>query len=133
MNKHSYETRRKGIMKEKDEIELCEDVCVHDEIVHKVEKDMPEETKLYDLAELFKIFGDSTRIKILYVLMQTEMCVCDISEVLGVSQSAVSHQLKALKLAKLVKYRRDGKSILYSLDDEHVRTVISQGIDHIME
>lgn len=114
-------------------IAVCEEPNVHKDVVAEVLEQLPDDEILYDLADFFKTFGDTTRIKILYVLMQTEMCVCDISEVLGVSQSAVSHQLKALKLAKLVKYRRYGKSILYSLDDEHVRTVISQGIDHIME
>ena len=120
-------------MNEEKTIAVCEEPSVHKDVVAEVLEQLPDDEILYDLADFFKTFGDTTRIKILYVLMQTEMCVCDISEVLGVSQSAVSHQLKALKLAKLVKYRRDGKSILYSLDDEHVRTVISQGIDHIME
>ncbi len=120
-------------MNEEKTIAVCEEPNVHKDVVAEVLEQLPDDEILYDLADFFKTFGDTTRIKILYVLMQTEMCVCDISEVLGVSQSAVSHQLKALKLAKLVKYRRDGKSILYSLDDEHVRTVISQGIDHIME
>ena len=94
---------------------------------------MPEEEKLYDLAELFKIFGDTTRIRILYVLFEAEMCVCDIAEVLSMTQSAISHQLRLLKQAKLVKNRREGKTVYYSLADDHVRTIIDQGMEHIEE
>ena len=88
---------------------------------------------LYDLAEFFKVFADSTRIKILYALLKAEMCVCDISEILNVSQSAVSHQLRLLKQMKLVKYRREGKSIFYSLSDEHIENILSKGMEHICE
>ena len=91
-----------------------------------------EET-LFDLAELFKIFGDSTRIKILYVLFESEMCVCDIAQLLGMSQSAISHQLQVLKKSKLVKYRRKGKTVFYSLADSHVRTILGQGMEHVTE
>lgn len=101
--------------------------------VDKVLNKMPDEEILFDLAELFKIFGDSTRIKILYVLFEAEMCVFDISHLLGMSQSAISHQLRALKQAKLVKYRREGKTIFYSLSDGHVRTIIDQGMEHVSE
>ena len=94
---------------------------------------MPESDKLYDLAELFKIFGDTTRIKIMYALHEDEMCVCAISELLGMTQSAVSHQLKTLKTANLVKSRRDGKTIYYSIADDHVRTIIALGFEHITE
>ena len=94
---------------------------------------MPKEEHLYDLAELFKIFGDSTRIRILYVLFEAEVCVCDIAEVLKMTQSAISHQLRLLKQAKLVKSRRDGKTVYYSLADDHVRTIIDQGMEHIEE
>ena len=94
---------------------------------------MPDEMMLYDLAELFKVFGDSTRIKILYVLFESEMCVCDIAQLLGISQSAVSHHLRVLKQSKLVKFRKDGKSVIYSLTDDHVRTIIDQGLEHICE
>lgn len=97
----------------------------------KREKTIPEETELYDLAELFKVFGDSTRIRILFVLFEAEMCVCDISDVLNMTQSAISHQLKILKQSKLVKSRREGKSIIYSLDDDHVRSIIAMGREHI--
>lgn len=94
---------------------------------------MLEEDALYDLAELFKVFGDSTRIRILFVLFEKEVCVCEIAETLMMTQSAISHQLKILKQSKLVKGRREGKSIFYSLADDHVRTIIQQGIDHIAE
>ena len=91
------------------------------------------EDTLYDLTELFRIFGDSTRIRILYVLFEAEMCVCDIAALLGMTQSAISHQLKALKNARLVKSRRDGKTVFYSLADDHVKTIIDQGLEHILE
>jgi len=94
---------------------------------------MPDIDSLYDLSEVFRVFGDSTRIRILYVLFEAEMCVCDIAEVLGMTQSAISHQLRLLKQAKLVKNRRDGKTIFYSLADDHVRTIIDQGMEHIEE
>ena len=94
---------------------------------------MPDEDELYDLAELFKVFGDSTRIRILFVLFQSEMCVCDLAQSLNMNQSAISHQLKILKQAKLVRSRREGKSVFYSLADGHVRTIIAQGREHIEE
>ena len=114
-------------------VERCDEHCTHGEIIRQVEPDMPEEEKLYDLAELFKIFGDTTRIRILYVLFEAEMCVCDIAEVLHMTQSAISHQLRLLKQAKLVKNRREGKTVYYSLADDHVRTIIDQGMEHIEE
>lgn len=103
------------------------------DIVEVLENTMPQEEVLYDLAELFKVFGDSTRIRILYVLFETEMCVYDLSKILNVTQSAISHQLRVLKQNKLVKFRREGKNIFYSLADEHVRTIINQGMEHIEE
>ena len=115
------------------EIERCEFIHAHEEIVNKVNSEMPDDEILYDLAELFKIFGDSTRIKILYVLFESEMCVCDIAQLLNMTQSAISHQLRALKQSKLVKYRREGKTVFYSLADGHVRTIINQGLEHIQE
>ena len=111
----------------------CEDHVTHPDIAEAVKKDLPEEDELFDLAELFKIFGDSTRIKILYLLFESEMCVCDIAELTGVTVSAVSHQLRVLKSAKLVKFRKEGKSVFYSLADAHVRTIIAQGWEHILE
>ncbi len=103
------------------------------ELVKKVKQAQPQEEYLYDLAELFKTFGDSTRIKILYALFESELCVGDIAQVLNFSQSSVSHQLRILKDAKLVKFRREGKNIYYSLDDDHVRMMISMGMEHIEE
>ena len=114
-------------------VERCDFSHVHQEIVDKVERTMPEDEILYDLAELFKIFGDSTRIKILYVLFESEMCVCDIAKLLGMTQSAISHQLRSLKQSKLVTYRREGKTVFYSLADGHVRTILGQGMEHIAE
>ena len=99
----------------------------------KIYEAMPDEEELYDIAELFKVFGDSTRIRILYVLFEAEVCVCDLADILNMTQSAVSHQLKILKQNKLIKSRRDGKSIYYSLADDHVRTIINQGKEHIEE
>ena len=114
-------------------IEICDGEEVHEELLNIVREKMPEETELYDLAELFKVFGDSTRIRILFVLFETEVCVCDLAQALNMTQSAISHQLKILKQNKLVKSRRDGKSIFYSLADDHVRTIIAQGREHIEE
>ena len=120
-------------MERREELERCETVQVHRDIVEKVNAEMPDEEVLYDLAELFKLFGDSTRIKILYVLFESEMCVCDIAQLLGMTQSAISHQLRSLKQSKLVKYRREGKTVFYSLADGHVRTILDQGMEHISE
>ena len=120
-------------MPEPKDVERCEYMHVHEDIVNQVKRDMPDEEVLYDLAELFKIFGDSTRIKILYVLFASEMCVCDIAQLLGMSQSAISHQLRALKQSKLVKYRREGKTVFYSLADSHVRAILGQGMEHVTE
>ena len=111
----------------------CEFLAVHEDTVQRVRSLLPGEDDLYDLAELFKVFGDSTRIKILYVLFESELCVCDIAQLLGMTQSAVSHQLRILKQNKLVKSRREGKSVFYSLADGHVRTIIAQGREHIEE
>lgn len=115
------------------EWECCDTVEVHEELLEIVRKTMPEETELYDLAELFKVFGDSTRIRILFVLFEAEVCVCDLAQALQMTQSAISHQLKILKQNKLVKSRREGKSIFYSLADDHVRTIIDQGREHVEE
>lgn len=114
-------------------IDDCNCLVLHQDIIEKVKGTMLEDEILCDLADLFKVFGDSTRIKILHVLSKAEMCVCDISALLGMSQSSVSHQLKTLRQAKLVKPRRDGKVIYYSLDDDHVVQIFNQGITHLME
>ncbi|MCI9195613.1 MAG: helix-turn-helix transcriptional regulator [Angelakisella sp.] len=111
----------------------CGYMHLHEDVVRRVEAEMPEEGALFDLAELFKVFGDSTRIRILYLLFESEMCVCDIAQLLGMTQSAISHQLQVLKKSKLVKYRRQGKTVFYSLADAHVRAIIGQGMEHISE
>ena len=117
----------------KTEIECCSEECVHEDLLKIVNDTMPEETELDALAELFKVFGDSTRIRILFVLFEAEVCVCDLAEALHMTQSAISHQLRILKQNKLVNSRREGKSIFYSLADGHVRTIIAQGREHIEE
>ncbi len=111
----------------------CKTYFIHEDAVKKVREDIPKEELLIDLADFFKIFGDTTRIRILSALFVTEMCVCDLSEVLGVSQSAMSHQLKTLRQAGLVKFRKEGKSAIYSLKDNHVKQIIDIGIAHITE
>lgn len=111
----------------------CDYIHAHPELIHAVTEHMPDEECLYDLAELFKVFGDSTRIKILYVLLESEMCVCDIAQTLNMTQSAISHQLRILKQNRLVKFRREGKTIFYSLLDSHVVSILSQGMEHVEE
>lgn len=111
----------------------CKQVIIHDEIVKRVHDNMPEEDNLYDLAELFKVFGDSTRIKIIWALFESEMCVCDIANLLNMTQSAISHQLRVLKSSRLVRYRKSGKSVYYSLDDSHIKQIFEIGMKHIME
>lgn len=111
----------------------CQEETIHEDAVESVRSQLPPDELLYDLAELFKIFGDSTRIKILYALLERELCVCDIAKLMDVTQSAVSHQLRVLKHSKLVKFRREGKTIYYSLADEHVIRILSQGMEHIEE
>ena len=108
-------------------------MTVDDDTVNSIEEKMPIESELYELADLFKVFGDSTRIKILYVLYENEMCVFDIAKILNMTQSAISHQLRVLKQNRLVKYRKEGKTVLYTLADEHVFTILSQGIEHVEE
>ena len=111
----------------------CDERCVHKDLVNKVIGELPDEDALYDLAELFKVFGDSTRVRILFALFDSELCVCDLSEALDMTQSAISHQLQILRTNKLVKSRREGKQVYYSLADQHVVTIIAQGLSHIME
>lgn len=119
-------------MSRENSLQDTEDV-VHEELVRDVLSHLPDDEVLYDLAELFKMFGDSTRIKILYTLLGQELCVGDMAQLLGLNQSAVSHQLRILKDSKLVKARREGKSIFYSLADEHVKTIINVGMEHVEE
>lgn len=106
---------------------------IQEDIIKSIQEKQPDDEILYDLAELFKVFGDSTRIKILYSMFENELCVNDIAKLLNLSQSSVSHQLRILKTSKLVKFRREGKSVFYSLDDEHVRAIISMGMEHVEE
>lgn len=139
MNNNSYEKTKQRKLNEGSgylairDVECCDVFQVHDELVQKVNSRMPDEDELYDLAELFKVFGDSTRIRILYVLFEEELCVCDIAQTLSMTQSAISHQLRILKQSGLVKNRREGKQVFYSLADDHVRTIIAQGREHIEE
>ena len=114
-------------------IVCCDSVEVHQELLNIVNEKLPPEEVLYDLAELFKVFGDSTRIRILFVLFEAEVCVCDLAAALNMTQSAVSHQLRILKQNKLVRSRREGKSVFYSLADAHVRAIINQGLEHVEE
>lgn len=114
-------------------IEKCSCTVIHEDVISMVKDKLPQEEVLYDLAEFFKVFGDSTRIKIICALFESEMCVCDMAMLLGISQSAISHQLRTLKAARLVRYRREGKVIYYSLDDEHIKHVFDEGLRHVTE
>lgn len=128
--------RKKYVMKRdiaKEYAESCELIHHHVDVVKMVASEMPQEEDLYDLAEFFKVFADTTRIKILYVLLKQEMCVCDIAQTLDMTQSAISHQLRILKQMDLVKNRREGKTIYYSLADGHIVSILNQGMDHINE
>lgn len=120
-------------MIDKNEFDRCDCNVIHEDIVSEVKKKMPSVENLYDLAELFKVFGDTTRINILWALAESEMCVCDIAVLLGMTQSAISHQLRVLKQARLVKFRKEGKVVYYSLDDAHVKQIFDQGLIHINE
>jgi ArsR family transcriptional regulator len=113
--------------------EFCECTILHNTIIEAVRAKLPKEEVLYDLAELFKVFGDTTRVKIISALFESEMCVCDIAELLHMSQSAISHQLRVLRQARLVKYRKEGKVAFYSLNDEHIKHIFDQGLEHILE
>ena len=116
-----------------DHLDCCQETQTHPSRIETVKKLLPADEVLYDLAELFKIFGDSTRIKLLYALYESELCVCDLADVLGLTQSAVSHQLRLLKSSKLVKFRREGKTVFYSLADDHVVRILSQGMEQLEE
>ena len=115
----------------KKETLVCECTVIHQEVIDKIK--LPEEELLYDLGDFFKILGDSTRSKILSALFQSEMCVCDIAALLGMTQSAISHQLRVLKQGRLVKHRKEGKVVYYSLDDDHIKHIVDQGLTHISE
>ena len=117
----------------KPEVECCEEIRPHVSVIQKVKETMQSEETVEDLAGFYKVFGDATRLRILCVLLESEMCVCDLAEILCMTQSAISHQLRVLKQAKLVKNRREGKTVFYSLADGHIQTIISQGMEHITE
>ena len=119
--------------KKKEVIEKCECLHVHEELKQQILEEIPEDSKLENLAAFFKVFGDVTRVRILYALLCSEMCVCDLALVLNMTQSAISHQLRFLKQMALVKSRRDGKTVFYSLSDSHIVTILSQGMEHIEE
>lgn len=127
--------KKRGAIMENNErkIENCNVNIIHEDIVVRVKDKLPAEETLYDLAELFKVFGDTTRIKIICALFESEMCVCDLSCLLNMTQSAISHQLRVLKSARLVKFRRKGKVVYYSLDDEHIKHIYDAGLNHISE
>lgn len=120
-------------MNEKEPGTVCQPDCPHHDHPETARAGLPDDEVLYELADLFRVFGDSTRIKILYALHDTELCVCDIANLLALSQSAVSHQLRVLKDSKLVRFRRDGKTVYYALDDDHVRSILSLGMEHVEE
>lgn len=113
--------------------DICEINIIHQDKVDNLKNIMPDDELIYDLAEFFKVFADSTRMKIIYALMNEELCVCDIAAIVGTTQSAISHQLRILKQAKLVKYRKEGKIVYYSLDDEHIAEIVKKGREHIEE
>ena len=116
-----------------DAVETCITKGIHKDIIHTVKRNMPDQVALYEVADLFKLFGDSTRLGILWALSESEMCVCDLCALLKMKQPAVSHQLKNLKQSRIVKARRDGKIVYYSLDDEHIRELLNLGMEHIQE
>jgi len=113
--------------------QLCDCDVIHEEVVERVKKTMPEDEDFYDLADLYKMFSDSTRVRILWALSREELCVCDIAVLLGMTKSAISHQLKSLRLANLVKYKKRGKEVYYSLADDHVKDIFEKGFEHIHE
>ncbi|WP_142413783.1 ArsR/SmtB family transcription factor [Hathewaya massiliensis] len=117
----------------KNNVEICKCNVVHEEIIKKVKDEMIAEETLQDISDLFKVFSDSTRIKIIFALFKSEMCVCDIATLLQMNQSAISHQLRVLKQARLVKYRKEGKSVYYSLDDNHIEEIFHMALEHINE
>lgn len=118
-------------MKVTEEIEVCSCCKVHDDCVNCVKKNMLDNETFIRLSDLFKVLGDYTRIKIIYALFNKELCVCDIAELLNMSQSSISHQLRILKSARLVKFRKEGKVVFYSLDDDHIEQIINSGLEHV--
>ena len=130
-SEESGESEESEVSEDSDKkIEVCQEYCVHD---HITRQEIPTEEEIYRLSNLFKTFGDVTRIRILTALSKQELCVCDIADLLGMSQSAISHQLRVLKQQELVKFRREGKTVFYSLADAHVYTILAQGLEHVDE
>lgn len=117
----------------KSDLPICHDREVHGDVVERIKGEMPDSSVLYELSDFFKIFGDSTRVSILFVIDRGEICVCDIAEILGMTKSAVSHQLKILRQSKLISYRKSGKNVFYSLADDHVKDIIEKALEHIKE
>ncbi len=113
--------------------DICQESCVHTKTVNKVKQKMASTDRLFDLADLFKALGDNTRIRLLNALMHSELCVCDLVDIIGMTQSAVSHQLRVLRSAKIVKHRKEGKNVYYSLDDDHIRQLLDDGLEHVSE
>ncbi len=112
---------------------VCQDVCTNEELVDRIKKQMPDADHLLELSNLFKALGDFTRMRILNALLESELCVCDLVSILEMNQSAISHQLRVLRSSKIVKYRKEGRNVYYSLDDDHVHQLIRQGMDHVLE
>jgi ArsR family transcriptional regulator len=125
-----YSTKKDSKVNKED---LCQEKCDHTETVKKVQEQMASTDQLFELADLFKAFGDSTRMRILNALLQSELCVCDLVDIIGMSQSAISHQLRVLRSAKIVKHRKEGKNVYYSLDDNHIRQLLKDGLEHVTE
>lgn len=118
---------------DREAIEVCEVNVIHEDVLERVKAKMPDETPVYEVSELFKVFGDSTRARIICALNIEEMCVCDLSVLLGMSQSAISHQLRLLKVARIVKSRKQGRVVYYALDDAHIGQIFAMAFDHVME
>jgi ArsR family transcriptional regulator len=129
----SIKWRKADKMPASADIDRCDCNVIHEDVVNAVREKLPKEELLLDLADLFKVFGDSTRVRIISALLHSEMCVCDIAALLGMTKSAISHQLRELRQSKLVKYRKEGKVVYYSLDDQHVETLFNQGLSHVSE
>ena len=120
-------------MEPKERIELCETTVIHEDVLQRVKAHMPDEEPVYEVSELFRVFGDSTRARIICALNVEEMCVCDLSALLSMTQSAISHQLRVLKAARIVKSRKQGRVVYYSLDDNHIGQIFAMAFDHVME
>ena len=117
----------------KERIDVCECSVIHEDVLQRVQQKMPDEEPVYEVSELFKVFGDSTRARIICALNIEEMCVCDLAALLNMTQSAISHQLRLLKVSRIVKSRKQGRVVYYSLDDSHIAQIFAMGFEHVME